>query len=107
VLYLKKYAKGVTFKVRVQPRGKKNKVVGLLDDALKIKITAPPVDGAANAMCIKFLSSLLKVPKSALEIVSGQTSRIKMIRLTLSKQRDLAATINRLHALVNLAKVKA
>lgn len=107
MLYLKKHAKGVTFKVRVQPRGKKNTVVGLLDDALKIKITAPPVDGAANLLCIKFLSNLLKVPKSALEIISGQTSRIKMIRLTISKQRDLAAAINRLNSLVNLAKGKA
>ena len=100
MLYLKKYPDGIIFKVRVQPRAKKNAVVGLLDDALKIKLTAPPVDGAANTMCLKFLAGLLNVPKSALEIVSGQTGRKKIIRLTVLKQEDIAPVIARLKALI-------
>jgi len=100
VLYLKKHADGITFKVRVQPRAKKNTVVGLLGNALKLKLTAPPVDGAANTMCLKFLAGLLNVPKSTLEIVSGKTGREKMIRLTVLKQEDIAPAIARLKALI-------
>ncbi len=106
-LYLKKHVDGISFKVRVQPRSKKNKVVGVLDDALKIKLTAPPVDGAANALCIKFLAKQLNVPKSTLTIVSGGTGRIKMIRLTLQKEKDLDAITGQLHFLAGLAKGKA
>ncbi len=102
MLYLKRHPDGITFKVRVQPRAKKNTVVGLLGDALKIKLTAPPVDGAANTMCLKFLAGLLDVPKSALEIVSGQTGREKMIRLTDLKHEDIAPAIARLKALMDL-----
>ncbi len=100
MLYLKKHPDGITFKVRVQPRAKMNTVVGLLGDALKIKLTAPPVDGAANMMCLKFLAGLLNIPKSALEIVSGKTGREKMIRLTVLKQEDIAPVIARLKALM-------
>jgi uncharacterized protein (TIGR00251 family) len=106
-LYLKKHADGVSFRVRVQPRSKENRIVGIHDDALKMKISAPPVDGAANALCIKFLAKQLKVPKSSLQIESGHTGRIKMIRLTLSKQRDLIDAANRINFLANLVKGKA
>jgi len=72
----------LTFRVFIQPRSSKNQVAGLYGDALKIKLTAPPVDGEANKMCIKFLAKLLSVSKSAVEIVSGQTSRNKTIKIT-------------------------
>ncbi|MDY6790487.1 MAG: DUF167 domain-containing protein [Thermodesulfobacteriota bacterium] len=70
---------GVIFKIFVQPRSSKNMISGLYRDALKIKLMAPPVGGAANKMCIKYLAKCLKVPKSSLEIVSGQTSRTKQV----------------------------
>ena len=54
-------------------------IVGLHGDALKIKLTAPPVDNAANKMCIALLAKALKLPKSAFKIISGQTSRTKRI----------------------------
>ena len=54
---------------------------GIHGDALKIKLTAPPVEGAANKMCIKYLSKCLGIAKSSLTIVSGHTSRTKMVRL--------------------------
>ncbi|MFZ0724625.1 MAG: DUF167 domain-containing protein, partial [Desulfobacterales bacterium] len=48
-------------------------------DTLKIKLTAPPVEGAANTLCLKFLARRLGLPRSSLEIVSGHTSRTKLI----------------------------
>jgi uncharacterized protein len=72
---------GVSFAVRVQPRAKKNAVVGELGDTLKIALTAPPVDGRANEACIEFFANLLKVPRSSVSIASGETSRRKVIRV--------------------------
>ncbi|RJP90938.1 MAG: YggU family protein [Desulfobacteraceae bacterium] len=79
MLDIKKQPNGVVFKIHVQPKASKNVIVGLHDNALKIRLTAPPVDGAANKMCVHFLSKELGVPKSAIEIVAGQTSRTKHI----------------------------
>ena len=70
---------GLTFKIRVQPRSSRNMIVGLLGDALKVKLTAPPVEGAANTMCIEFLARCLGVSRSAVEIRAGQAGRIKQI----------------------------
>lgn len=52
------------------------------DNALKIRLTSPPVDGAANKLCREFLAGLFKVPKSAVEIISGETSRHKRVRIS-------------------------
>ena len=79
MLYFKESPEGVIFKVRVQPRSSKNMVVGLLDDALKIKLTAPPVEGWANSMCVKYLAKLFSVPASRLKIVSGRTGKTKYV----------------------------
>ena len=72
---------GLVFKIFVQPKASKNTIVGLHDDALKIKLTAPPVEGAANRMCLKFLAKCLMVPPGSLEIISGRSSRTKRILL--------------------------
>ena len=55
--------------------------MGELGDALKVALTAPPVDGKANQACVEFFSELLRVPRSAVMIAAGQTSRNKMIRV--------------------------
>jgi uncharacterized protein (TIGR00251 family) len=81
MLSIRKNPRGAVFKVLVKPRSFKNMLSGLQDDALKIKLTAPPVNNAANRMCIKFLAKALDVPKSSLEIASGQTSRNKQVLL--------------------------
>ena len=73
---------GVTFAVKVHPRAKKNAITGEVGDALKVALTAPPVDGKANAACIEFFAKLLKVPRSSVTIASGQSSRNKVIRVT-------------------------
>jgi uncharacterized protein (TIGR00251 family) len=75
-------ASGITFAVKVQPRAKKNAIVGELGDALKLALTAPPIDGKANTACIEFFANLLKVPRSSITIASGQTSRNKVIRVS-------------------------
>jgi len=78
---------GATFAVRVQPRARKNAVVGEIGDALKIALTAPPIEGRANEACIAFLAEFLKVPRSSVTIAAGQTSRNKDVRA-----RGLTAT---------------
>jgi uncharacterized protein (TIGR00251 family) len=72
---------GATFAVKVQPRARKNAITGELGDVLKIALTAPPVDGKANAACIEFFANLLKLPRSSITIASGQSSRNKVIRV--------------------------
>ena len=79
MLSIQHHPTGLTFKIRVQPRSSRNMIVGLIGDALKVKLTAPPVEGAANAMLLEFLSRCLTVPRSAVEIRAGQTGRIKQI----------------------------
>jgi len=75
-------ANGVTFAIRVHPRARKNSITGELGDALKVALTAPPIDGRANEACIEFFANLLAVQRSAVSIVSGETSRNKVIRVT-------------------------
>jgi len=72
---------GATFAVKIHPRARKNAITGELGDALKLSLTAPPVEGRANEACIEFLANLLKVPRSSVTIASGQTSRRKVIRV--------------------------
>jgi uncharacterized protein len=72
----------ISFQVRVHARAKKSAITGQIGDALKVALTAPPVDGKANAACIEFLAKLLKVPRSSVTITSGETSRNKVVRVS-------------------------
>lgn len=81
MLPLKEEKDGVSFKVRVQPRASKNQVAGLFEDALRVRLTAPPVDGEANEACRAFLADLLSVSKSQVEILSGLTGRNKIVKI--------------------------
>jgi uncharacterized protein (TIGR00251 family) len=73
---------GATFAIKVHPRARKNAITGELGGALKLSLTAPPVEGRANEACIEFLANLLKVPRSSVTIASGQSSRRKVIRVS-------------------------
>jgi uncharacterized protein len=82
---------GATFAIKVHPRSKKNAITGELGDALKVALTAPPVEGKANEACIEFFANLLKVTRSSVSIAAGQSSRRKVIRvagLTAQQVRD-------------------
>jgi len=71
----------VRFTVRVQPRASRTEVSGIHGDALKIRLSAPPVDGAANAALIEFLSQLFAVPRRAVMILAGESSRVKIVEI--------------------------
>jgi uncharacterized protein (TIGR00251 family) len=72
---------GVTFAIRVHPRARKNAITSEAGDALKVSLTAPPVDGKANQGCIEFFANLLKVTRASVSIAAGQSSRNKVIRV--------------------------
>ena len=79
MIFVRSHPKGLVIKVYVQPRSSKNSIVGTHGDALKIKLTAPPVAGEANRLCIKYLAKRLGLSKTYLEIISGQSSRSKQV----------------------------
>jgi uncharacterized protein (TIGR00251 family) len=72
---------GVEIFLYLQPRASRDKVVGLQGRELKVALTAPPVDGAANKACCLFLAKLSSLPKSCVKLVSGDTSRHKRVLL--------------------------
>ena len=74
-------AGGVVFSVRVQPRASKNEVAGEIGGALKIRLQAPAVENRANEALVEFLAHLLKTPKAAVRILSGDRSRTKRIEV--------------------------
>lgn len=74
-------ANGIQFSVHIQPRAAKNEICGLQGEELKIRITSPPVDDAANRMCTEFLARTVGVAKSRVTIVSGAKSRHKTVRI--------------------------
>jgi uncharacterized protein len=73
---------GIILSLHIQPRASKNEVCGIQENALKIRLTSPPVDGAANKLCREFLAGLFDVPKSSVEIIAGETSRHKRVRIS-------------------------
>ena len=94
MITIKDGAAGPTFTVKIHPRGKKNAITGEVGDALKLSLTAPPVDGKANAACIEFFANLLKVPRSSVTIAAGQTSRNKVIRVVGLSAEELTKRLN-------------
>jgi uncharacterized protein len=81
-------AKGATFAVKVQPRARKNAITGMVGNALKLALTAPPVEGKANQALIEFFADFFEIPRSSVSIASGETSRNKLVRVNgISAQR--------------------
>ena len=75
-------APSTTIDVLVQPRASRVKIGPRHDGRIKIAVTAPPVDGEANAAVIELLAKSLRIPKSAVEVIAGESSRRKTIRIT-------------------------
>ena len=71
----------ITFSVRVIPRSSRTEIVGEYDGAVKVRLSSPPVDGAANAELIKLFAKSLGIARSAVTIVSGETSKTKRLRV--------------------------
>jgi uncharacterized protein (TIGR00251 family) len=89
---------GVILNVRVIPRAGKAGVAGLRGDALLVRLTAPPVEGAANAELIEVLADAFKMPKRAVAIVGGERSRTKRVRLQGIEASTVRSRIERLVA---------
>jgi len=81
VLKLQEHDGAVTFRLRVQPRARSTGIAGEHDGVLKLKVASPPVDGKANSEIIRYLAKIAGVRQSAVEIVSGATSRDKVVRI--------------------------
>ncbi len=79
---------GVSIRVYIAPRASVNKVVGAHNGALKVALTAPPVEGAANRALVKFLAKILNVPKSAVTLLSGHTARNKVVGISGISRED-------------------
>ncbi|MGI5920696.1 MAG: DUF167 domain-containing protein [Syntrophomonadaceae bacterium] len=84
---------GVRIEVKVQPRSSRNLIAGEQDGVLKIKLTAPPVDGEANEALIVYLSGLLGVPKRDISLIKGETSRNKLIEISGINKEQLLAKV--------------
>lgn len=92
-MFIQDHPDGVVIKIRVQPRASKNRVSGPMGDTLKVAVTSPPVDGAANSACIEFFAGLLKVPKTTIEIISGHTGRTKLLKIYGVNSREIKEKI--------------
>jgi uncharacterized protein len=72
---------GIRFSAIIQPRSSKNEVTGIYKDALKIRLTSPPVDGKANIACLQFFAKWLGISPSKISIVQGLSSKSKTIEV--------------------------
>lgn len=70
---------GIRLRVHLQPRASQNRVVGVHGEAMKIALTAPPIEGEANAALLRFLAKLLTIPQSSVSLLSGAKSRDKQV----------------------------
>ncbi|MBI5427687.1 MAG: YggU family protein [Nitrospinae bacterium] len=94
---IRKCKEGIQFAATIQPRSSRNEITGLHNDALKIRLTSPPVEGAANRLCVKFLAKALDVSPSRIAIVSGLSGRNKTIQI---EAMDEKAFLEKLQAIV-------
>jgi len=80
--WLTRDADGIVLALRVQPRADRDAIAGPLGDCLKVRITAPPVDGAANAHLCRYLAGLFRVPRASVSLLRGAAGRTKLVRVT-------------------------
>ena len=99
-LELKPYKAGIQFAAAIQPRASRNQILGIHNHCLKIKLTSPPVNGAANQACIKFLAKAFSISPSRVSIVKGETSKNKTIQF---EGMDPETFMNTLASLISKA----
>lgn len=93
--YITELPEGIILQLKVQPRSSKNQLVGVHADSLKVKLTAPPVDGAANQACCRFLAKIFQVSGHNVELISGETSRHKRVLIRNVTEQQVKELINR------------
>lgn len=91
--WLRQTAAGVELQLLVQPRASRDQLVGMQGDALKVRLAAPPVEGAANAACCAYFAKLCSLPKGRVTLVAGETSRHKRLLLEGAEPAAVAAAI--------------
>lgn len=92
--YLTPTSDGVILNLHIVPRATKNLIQGLHGDALKIRLNAPPVEGAANTALIQFLAKTLDLPRARLQLLAGQTSRAKKVLVLGVKAADIRPVLS-------------
>jgi len=92
---LRESEEGLLVKIKVQPKASKNEIKGIQDDAVKVRLTSPPVDGAANLACQNFFAKILDIPKSQVKIITGLTSRNKTLLIKGLSKATFMNIINR------------
>ena len=85
----------LNIQVQIQPRSSKDQIIGIHNGRLKIKISAPPVDGKANQNLIEFIAKAFGVSKSKIEIVKGRTSKLKTLKISGIDQKSFSLLLNK------------
>jgi uncharacterized protein (TIGR00251 family) len=80
-------------RVRVTPRAKRNEIGSFRDGVLQVRVAAPPAEGKANASVLKLLAKRLRVPRSSLQVVQGESSRDKVIRIEQLDEEELGRAL--------------
>ena len=94
--YFKIRGNDIIVKVKIVPGSSKNKIARVYNDALKISITASPVEGKANKKCIAYLAKYFDIAKSKIEIISGQTSKNKLIKIYDISQKEFLEKLEKI-----------
>jgi uncharacterized protein (TIGR00251 family) len=92
--HISETADGVTFSLHVQPKACRNEISGLSGNELKVRLTSPPVEGAANKLCQEFFAKLLRVAKSNVRIIAGEKSRHKTVTIRGTTKEAVLALLN-------------
>ena len=81
------------FRVRVQPRNRQESIVGCWNQALKVRLTAPPIEDRANRQLVELLADSLAVPRASIKILSGHRSRLKTVQILSLSRKDLESRV--------------
>jgi uncharacterized protein (TIGR00251 family) len=95
-VYISGSGGAVLIRVYVQPRASKNRVQGLHNGEVKIALTAPPVDNAANEELVRFIADLLSVPKSSVTVKTGRSSRHKTLAISGKTQAEVESALGQI-----------
>jgi uncharacterized protein (TIGR00251 family) len=90
---IRQVSDGVCLRLKVLPRASRTEVVDIQGDLLRIRLAAPPVDGAANDALVRFLAERVSVPKSAVQIVSGRSGRTKVVIISGAKLEQIRSSL--------------